>query len=558
MGKRRPLFLLLAAGIGAAAPAAAQGAPAVGPKASPGAQQALPAAQRTPPGAQRAPVLPYEAAAWPIPRNAVDAAVEPALASLGLSLRPPASDEVFVRRAFLDLLGTPPTRTEAEAFLADPRPDKRAALVDSLFSRAEYAEYQSLKWGDILRIKSEFPSNLWPNAVQAYGRWIRDAIRSNVPYDRFARELLVSSGSNFRVPQANFYRAVDSRDGRGIARAVALALMGARLDALPEPGRSGMADFFSRVAYKKTFEWKEEIVYLDPKPAAELRTAFPDGSPVVISADADPRAVFADWLLKPGNPYFARAVANRIWYWTMGTGIVDPVDDLRPSSAPACPELLEVLEAELARSGYDLRSLYRLVMGSRTYQQSTIPAAAGGSVGDAPAAARFARYTVRRLDAESLIDALCRIGGSGESYSSPIPEPFTFIPSSQRTIALVDGSITSAFLVKFGRPPRDTGLASERDGRPTTDQALYLLNSNDVRRRIESGPLLKEALALPKGKTDDQIALAYLSLLSRRPTDAELKAVKDYMKSSGLGASRQAAVDLVWAIVNGKEFLYKH
>jgi len=507
-------------------------------------------------------VSPYEAAAWPISANAVDREVEKSLKSAGLSLRAPASDAVFIRRVYLDALGAMPTGAETRAFLADADPGKRAALVDKLLEREEFVDYLSLKWGDLLRIKSEFPSNLWPNAVQAYNRWIRDAIASNMPYDRFVAELLTSSGSNFRDPPVNFYRAIPGRDPASIAGAVSLAFLGVRYDSWPNEVRQGMAAFFSRVAYKKTLEWKEEIVYPDPRPldaggaaaGGDARLTLPDGSAALVPAGADPRKVFAAWLTGPGKKLLARAFVNRAWYWLMGTGIVEPADDIRQGNPPASPGTLNLLADEFVASGFNVKKLYALILTSRTYQQSSLPAPGEGA---APASARFARYAIRRLDAEIVIDALCRIGGSGERYSSPIPEPFTYIPPAQRTIALADGSITSPFLVKFGRPTRDTGLESERNNHPTAEQVLYLLNSTDVKKRIDASPLLSAAYNMPAAKRDEQIKAIYLELLSRPPTAAEAAKARDYLATPGL-SSRQAAADLAWALLNGKEFLYRH
>jgi hypothetical protein len=509
---------------------------------------------------------PYEAAAWPISANAVDREVEKSLKGAGLALRAPASDAVFVRRVYLDALGTMPTGAEARAFLADADPGKRAALVEKLLQREEFVDYASLKWGDLLRIKSEFPSNLWPNAVQAYNRWIRDAIASNMPYDRFVAELLTSSGSNFRDPPVNFYRAIPGRDPAAIAGAVSLAFLGARYDSWPSEVRRDMATFFSRVAYKKTLEWKEEIVYPDPRPldaaasGGDARLTLPDGTAALVPAGADPRQIFTDWLTGPGKKMLARAFVNRVWYWLMGTGIVEPADDFRAGNPAASPGALNLLADEFIASGFDVKKLYSLILTSRTYQQSSIPAAGEyhSPVGDAaPVPALFARYAIRRLDAEIIIDALCRIGGGGERYSSPIPEPFTFIPPAQRTIALADGSITSPFLVKFGRPPRDTGLESERNNHPTAEQVLYLLNSTDVKKRIDASPLLSAAYNMPAAKRDEQVKAIYLELISRPPTAAEAAKARDYFATPGL-SSRQAAADLAWALVNGKEFLYRH
>ncbi|HEY3396941.1 MAG TPA: DUF1553 domain-containing protein [Armatimonadota bacterium] len=501
--------------------------------------------------AQAPPVRPYESDVAPA-ASQIDAAVQVHLRQKGLLPANPCSDEVFLRRVYVDVIGTLPTPTEVTGFLADTRPNKRAAVIDALLQRDEFADYWALKWCDLLRVKSEFPINLWPNAVQAYHRWVREAIRRNEPLDQFARELLTTSGSNFRDPPVNFYRAVQGRDPASLAAAVALTFMGTRLDTWAPAQRANLAVFFSRVAYKKTDEWKEEIVYLNPAPAGPLSATLPDGKTVQIPPDKDPREVFADWLLAPGNPWFARSLANRAWYWFLGRGIVQEPDDIRPDNPPANPELLALLAQDLQDSHYDLRQLFRVILNSRTYQQSCLPRS------DQPEAATlFAYYPVRRLDAEVLIDALCWIGGDGETYSSAIPEPYTFLPPSQRTISLADGSITSEFLETFGRPARDTGRELERNNQPTDAQRLYLLNSADVQRRIERSPRLAAMLSAAQGNRAQIISGAYLTVLSRYPTPAEAAAADAYFQT-GKEQPQQALADLAWALVNTKEFMYRH
>ncbi len=497
---------------------------------------------------------PFEGPVAGAPQNEIDKLVFGKLAKLGIQPANLCSDAVFVRRAYLDVIGTLPTAWEAREFLLDRSPNKRRALVDRLLQREEFADYWAMKWSDLLRVKAEFPINLWPNAVQAYHRWIRTARKENLPYDRFTRELLTSSGSNFRVPQVNFYRALQNKEPPGLAQAVALTFMGTRAEKWPKDRLAGMAAFFSQVGYKSTSEWKEEIVFFDPglatnglAPAAR----FPDGTPARLAPDRDPREVFADWLLEPKNPWFARNIVNRVWSWLLGRGIIHEPDDIRPDNPPCNPELLVFLEKELVAAHYDLKHIYRVVLNSQTYQLSSIPRT------DTPEAeANFSHYPLRRVEAEVLIDALNQITGTTEKYSSPIPEPFTFIPEDQRSIALPDGSITSSFLEMFGRPPRDTGLESERNNRPTAAQRLHLLNSSHILRKIEQSRMLQ--YQLQPGKTPREIAVGiYLGILSRFPTEAELKTVAAYAQA-GAGARREAAVDLAWALINSAEFLYRH
>lgn len=495
---------------------------------------------------------PFESASGLVSRNPIDDQVLAALQERRIEPANPCSDEVFIRRAYLDVIGTLPKPLELRQFFQDRSPDKRAALIDALLERKEFADYWALKWCDLLRVKAEFPINLWPNAVQAYHHWIREAIRENRPYDQFVRALLTSSGSNFRVPPVNFYRAVQGREPSAIAEAVALTFMGERIEKWPEARRAGMAAFFSRLAYKQTAQWKEEIVCLNPAPADPLEAVFPDGATVQIPPDKDPREVFTDWLLAPENPWFARNIVNRVWAWLLGRGIIHEPDDIRPDNPPVNPELLACLEKELVSAKYDLRHMYRLILNSGTYQQSSIPRSEHPD-----AEALFAYYPVRRLDAEVLSDALCWIGGTGEGYSSAIPEPFTFIPPYQRSIALADGSITSSFLEMFGRPARDTGLESERTNQPTDGQRLYLLNSSDVQRKVQDSQHLRGLVNMAKKNRLNLIRLIYLGILSRNPTEAEQTAAEEYFQSSGLGP-KQAVDDLAWALINTKEFLYRH
>jgi hypothetical protein len=503
---------------------------------------------------------PFELDAVAVPAATLDKIVFRQLDRLGITPARPSSDAVFLRRAFLDTIGTLPTAAEARQFLQDRDPMKRERLVDRLLARDEFADYWAMKWSDLLRVKAEFPINLWPNAAQAYHQWIRAAIRDNLPYDRFARELLTSSGSNFRVGPVNFYRAMQSRESASIARTVALTFMGSRAEKWPAGRLEGMAAFFVALGYKATGEWKEEIVFFDREkfsascaaaaPAAGPHAMFPDGTVATLSPARDPREVFADWLIDPKNPWFARAIANRVWSWLEGRGIVHEPDDLRPDNPPANPELLAFLEKELVDAHFDLKHLFRIILTSQTYQLSSIARS------DHPAAeANFAFYPLRRLDAEVLIDALNQVTGTVERYSSAIPEPFTFIPEEQRSIALPDGSITSSFLELFGRPARDTGLETERNNRITAAQRLHLLNSAQIQRKIEQGPKLL-ALIRARGAPREIVDNLYLAILSRWPTDRERQAALAHAEAAA--DPRAAAQDVAWALFNSTEFLYRH
>ncbi len=517
------------------------------------------------------------------PANEIDRLVLAKLSALNIE---PAlcSDAVFVRRAYLDVIGVLPTAEEAKRFIDDKdTKNKRRALIDQLLERDEFADYWAMKWGDILRIKAEFPVNLWPNAAQAYHRWIRASLSANKPYDQFAREMLTASGSNFRVGPVNFYRAVQSKTSEGIASAVALAFMGSRTDSWPSERLAGMAAFFSQVGYKPTSEWKEEVVFWDPlgasaiasnvapgkdkvsvepvagQPSPEatlpvkskaLAAVFPDGTKVKLPPNRDPREAFADWLITKENPWFTRTIVNRVWAWLLGRGIIHEPDDIRDDNPPSNPAILAYLEKEMVAGGYDLKHLYRLILNSKTYQFSSMPRF------DHPEAdANFASYPPRRLDAEVLIDAINKITGTSDLYTSAIPEPFTYIPHDLPAVAIADGSITSQFLTLFGRPARATGTVGERDNKPVPSQWLHLLNSSHIQGKLEKSSNLKTIFD-PRRKPEEILDELYLTILSRRPTHEETQAATEYYQSTK--SKRDAAIDLAWALINTTEFSYRH
>lgn len=543
---------------------------------------------------------PYASDVAPLARSKIDQLVFGKLAKLGIKPSNICTDAVFVRRAYLDVIGTLPTAAEASSFIQDAAPNKRTALIDELLDRPEFGDYWGMRWSDLLRVRAEFPINLWPNAAQAYDRWIRDSLRANLSYDRFVKELLTANGSNFRVGQVNFYRAVQDKTPEGIARAVALTFMGERADKWPPAKLAGMAKFFSKITYKPTGEWKEEIVFFDPRkdadsvskptvpsdapsdqpPAAAgiatpdfdtLVATFPDGKSIRIPASEDPRQAFANWLISSQNPAFCRCIVNRCWAWLLGRGIVHEPDDFRADNPPVNPELLTYLEGELIQAKFNLKHVLRLILLSEAYQLAP-PAEATSP----QARANFAGYPLRRIEAEVLMDAVNQITGTTEGYSSPVPEPFTFIPDDQRSICLPDASITSSFLEMFGRPSRDTGLMSERTTTPTMDQRLYLLNSSHIQKKIEDSPKLRSLFSFgsdkkPKkgdkrSKTTASSSAAltpaemanrlYLLILSRFPTEEEMRAVVDY--TSHATSRRDAVFDLAWALINSAEFLYRH
>ncbi|MDF7800579.1 DUF1553 domain-containing protein [Pontiellaceae bacterium B1224] len=506
-------------------------------------------------------------AAEPAASEMVDRLVDSKLDELGIPPSDICSDEVFLRRVYLDMLGTLPTPQEARKFLSSNVANRREQLIETLFERPEFADYWALKWCDLLRVKAEFPSKLWPNAVQAYYRWVRTALYENLPYDEFAQALLTSNGSNFREAPVNFYRAMPEREPKAIAGIVALTFMGTRTDQWDEKKLMGLAAFFGQIGYKGTAEWKEEIVFYDstksfcyPGTEKVVVPQLPDGTTVELVDHIDPRIAFADWLVN--SEVFSDNIVNRIWYWLLGRGIIHEPDDIRSDNPPQNAALVSFLSQELVSSGYDLRHIYRIILNSKTYQRASIH-----NEGNLTDEENFSRYYTRRLDAEVLIDAICQITKTTETYSSDIPEPFTFIPENQRSVRLSDGSITSPFLDLYGRPSRDTGYLSERNNTPSAAQKLHLLNSTHIQQKIQQNKaLLGMSYNKPKNKKKPQtkwgepqevIERMYLTILSRYPTEKETETAIAYIRESGLNRY-DSAVDLVWALLNTNEFIFKH
>ena len=357
-------------------------------------------------------------------RNPIDIAIGAELAQRGLSPAPRCDDATFARRVTLILTGQLPSWQQAEAFAKSKSPSKREQLIDQLLASPDYIDYQVLKWGDLLRVKSEFPSNIWPNGVQAYNRWIREQMMVNRPYEEMVYELLVSTGSNFRSPAVNFYRAFQNRAPQQIADNINLLFLGSR------NSNSSFAPFFEQLRYKGSREWKEEIVYADLDIiCSNSLIQMPDGQQIKLRAGQDARRNFAVWLVGERakgdakariNHPFASCMSNRIWYWLMGRGIVHPVDDRHQDNPASNPELLSLLEQHFVSSGYDSKALMRLILTSEAFSRSSLYPAKPAE--KASAAAQFAYYPTTRLTAEQLIDAIAEISGIFDRYISMVPD----------------------------------------------------------------------------------------------------------------------------------------
>ena len=474
----------------------------------------------------------------------IDRLVNKELSARGIPLSERCGDDVFLRRLYLVTTSRTPPPDIVRQFLEDKSPDKRTKMIDKILASDEYVENQVLKWGDLLRVKSEFSSNIWPNGVQAYNRWLMEQLRDNTPYDVMVKNLLISTGSNFRSPAVNFYRINLERSPEVFLRDINQIFMGMR------NYQGGSEPFFIQVSFKKTLEWKEEIVYLNidkmPIPAA-----LPNGRKVELKKGEDFRIPYAEWLVSNENPQFARTIVNRIWFWLMGVGIVEPADDFHDGNPPSNPELLNYLQRELVLHKYDLRHIFRIILTSDAFSRASL-----SSAGNRDDDRYFSHYPTRRLSAEQLMDAVCDITGVPDNFSSRAPEPYTHFPRGTRATEIGDGSVTTSQLQLFGRPSRDVSLESDRNNTLTFKQVIFLLNSSYVLNKLEQSPVVKALVDNNKNRSK-LINEIYLTTLCRYPDAKEVSAVTSYAEENKLG-SLKLAKNLMWALINSDAFIFNH
>ena len=446
------------------------------------------------------------------------------------------SDEVFLRRVYLTVTGALPTPQQAVEFLEDQSSDKREALIDKLLQSELGLKYMQMRWGDILRIKSEFPSNLWPNGVQAYNRWIYEQLMNNVPYDKMVRGLLLSTGSNFRSPAANFYRGFQTRNSKNIYDNINLLFLGNR-----ECYDNGNI-CFSQIKYKSTKEWKEEIIYLDiHKRAPYNQIELGDDTTFYLRQDSDWREPYVMWLTSPKNRRFAEVMVNRMWFWVFGKGIVHEPDDWRDDNPPSDPELLKELTDYFLAQNFDMRAMMKRILLSDKFNSKAAPE------GD---------YTPQRLPAEVIVDAMASVTNIWSTYTSRVPEPFTFYPPRTRSTHLGDATVSSSELELFGKVSRDVSLESQRNNAITSRQLLYLMNSSALENRIRKSPTLQK-IYIQSANIEQLADNITLLTLSRRATAAEVEMYRQYMEQNQL-PMMEVAVDIMWMQINSNEFLYNH
>jgi hypothetical protein len=486
--------------------------------------------------------------------NFIDSLVFARLKKLNIAPSDLADDAEFCRRVYLDVIGTLPTADEARRFLADPRPDKRARLVDELLERPEFDDYWALKWADLLRVDRQA---LGPKRAYAYHRWIHDALAANMPLDEFARALIMAEGPLADSPPASFYRAVPKPGDA--ASTLSQVFLGVRIacaechhhpyDRWDQDDYHGMTAYFAGLAVKPTP--RGEAVFLDgpglvrhPRKGTDV-VSHPLGEPTPEkAAPGDHRAELAAWMTRPDNPYFARNLANRVWAHLLGRGLVEPVDDVRATNPPTNPELLDALARHLVEHKYDLRALIRVVCASRTYQLSSRPNETNEKDEQG-----YSRAALKRVDAEVLLDMVCRTTGVGERFGGS--------PPGTRAIQLWDSKASHYFLKVYGRPERLSACECERGHEPSVAQVLHLLNSPEIQAKLshEAGTVAR----LVKKHADDGplVEELYLTFYGRLP-DAKEKAAAVTFLAGRKERRRQAAEDLAWSLLNSLEFVFNH
>jgi hypothetical protein len=488
--------------------------------------------------------------------NFIDSLVDDKLKLLQYQPSPLCTDEVFLRRVYLDVLGVLPTLDEANAFFNNAAADKREQLIAQLLDRPEHAKFWALKWGDLLRMTGKSVGN---EGVYKYYRWVEQSIRENMPYDAFAKQLLAASGSTYANPPANFYRTAG--DMNDCVETISQVFLGARLQCAKchnhpferwtQDNYYGLGAFFQRVQRKKTQRSNELFVWsnttgdvVQPRTGQTMKPWVPVDGELSLDPSEDRRKAFVDWLVRPDNPYLARVEANRIWSQLFARGIVDPIDDFRDSNPPTNRPLLDALTKSFVESGFDRKQLIRTILLSRTYQSSyeTNPFNDKDTL-------YFSHQQPRLLGAEQLLDAINQLTQTEQNFGSlPPGTRATQIPAPD--LAKVD------FLKVFGQPERSTVCACERSEDSNLSMAIELFNGSTIYDKLRS-PTNRFRKGIADGRAVEEIVSElYLAGLSRRPTAEELaEAIKHCgSKSDPLSGLE----DLCWVLINTDEFLFQH
>jgi hypothetical protein len=504
--------------------------------------------------------------------NYIDALVLKKLEALRIPPSPACTDAEFIRRAYLDAAGILPTPDEVHKFVADPATDKRAKLIDSLLERPEFVDYWAYKWSDVLLVSTR---KLPQPAMWAFYQFIRQSVADNKPWDRFARDLLTASGSTLENGAANYF--VLHQDVTDLNEATAITFLGMSitccrchnhpLEKWTQDQYWSMANLFARVALKSGDRSGDVTVQslpsgdvLHPRRGIAMPPTPLDAKPLPADSPLDRRRYLADWLTAPDNPYFTKALVNRVWRNFLGRGLVEAEDDLRQTNPPTNEELFDALAKDFRAHHYDVKYLIRTIMNSATYQRSSNPLPE-----NATDDRFYSHYLIRRLSAEVILDAYSQVTG--------VPTPFTHLysgvegglaetsnyPPGTRALQLPDSRVASRFLDSFGRPDRMQTCSCERQQDSSVGQALHLNNGRTLNEKLRDKNSRIAQWVQQQLGDEEAIRQVFLLALSRAPTGHELKRFKDLMAEAAADKQttrREALEDLFWAVLTGREFLF--
>ena len=499
----------------------------------------------------------------PAPANFIDEAVFAKLRLLGIPPSQLADDATFLRRVSIDITGTIPKEEEVRAFLADPSADKREKLVDRLLASEAYADYFANKWNLVLRNKKRQAQDI--NGTYAFYRWIWDSLYENKPYDQFVREIVSASGEATSNPAVVWYREVNEVNEQVEDTAqlfLGLRIQCARCHHHPFEKWSqndyyGFAAFFTTVGNKtvpgalrtqrdrRIFHNERVAQSQNPRTKENLKPAGLGSEALEIPADRDPRVHLADWMARKDNPFFAQALVNRYWKHFFDRGIVEPEDDMRETNPPSNPELIQALATNFIDNKFDIKWLVRTICLSKTYQLSALP-----NDYNLKDKQNFSRYYPKRLTAEVLYDAFHQVTNSTQGYSG--------LPGGTRAIQLADPSIGPYFLKVFGQPQGDTACECERSQEANLAQSLHLLNSSEVQTKISGGSGRAQLLTNDKERShEERVKELYRWAYAREPNTDESQIALAHIKKHEANV-KIAYEDIIWALINTKEFLFNH
>jgi hypothetical protein len=507
----------------------------------------------------------------PPSRNVIDELVFANLKRVGIPPSSVCDDSTFLRRVSLDIAGRLPTEEEALAFIQNQEPGKRDAAIEALLRSSGYADFFAGKWALLLHNKRDLASDTVSNF--AFHSWIRDSLLANTPYDEIVQNLLAATGEIATNPAVAWLKRV--KDPKQQLEDVAQLFLGVRMQCAQchhhpferwgQQDYYSLAAFFSQIGRKLSSTPEEETIFHkrgiaqaeNKKTRQQVRPAGLGSGPFEIAPEEDPRLRLAEWMREKTNPFFAKALVNRYWKHFFRRGLVDPEDDIRDTNPPSNPELLDALASKFVQSGYDLKELIRTITQSTTYQLSSVPNEHNGIDQQ-----NFSRYYPRRLPAEVLLDAIDGLTGA--------PTNFPDLPPGTRAISLPDNSYnrTTALLKVFGRPEGLSVCECERVDSASLAQSLHLLNSADIKGKLSGANGRAEKLVKAGGTDADKIRSLYLTAFARSPSAEEVREAEEYLKRpltdargeplDPLKAKRSSLEDLIWALMNAKEFLYNH